>query len=109
MNFSEIAENVGLTVDEFVEIATSFVAATHSDLKLMRAGIQGSQPQQVYAAAHSIKGAALTFGFAQLHAAALGIEKEAREERLEAVSEAADLIEHELEIIANTLEHRSWT
>lgn len=109
MNFSEIAENVGLTVDEFVEIATSFVAATHSDLRLMRVGVQESQPEQVYAAAHSIKGAALTFGFVQLHAVALAIEKQAREDRLETVSEAADLIEHEIGIIANTLENRSWT
>ena len=60
-------------------------------------------------AAHSIKGAALTFGFVQVHAAALTIEKQAKADRLEAVSEAADLIEHEIKIIANTLENRSWT
>lgn len=109
MNFSEIAENVGLSVDEFAEIATGFVTATHSDLKLMRVGIEENQPEQVYAAAHSIKGAALTFGFVQLHAAALAIEKQAREDRLETVSEAADLIEHELQVIADALENRSWT
>jgi HPt (histidine-containing phosphotransfer) domain-containing protein len=107
MNFSEMAESVGLTVDEFVEIAHGFVEATHSDLEKLRAAIQASLPQQVRATAHSIKGAALTFGFEEMHAAALTVEKHARENELDAVPEAVGRIETELGIIARALQQTS--
>jgi HPt (histidine-containing phosphotransfer) domain-containing protein len=103
MNFSEMAENVGLTVDEFVEIAHGFVEATHSDLVQLKAAIQACLPQQISATAHSIKGAALTFGFEQMHAAALMVERHAKENQLDAMPEAISRIENELGIIAGAL------
>ncbi len=109
MNFSEMAENVGLTVDEFVEIAHGFVEATHSDLEKLRAAIQDSLPQQISATAHSIKGAALTFGFDQMHAAALTVERHAKDNKLEAVPEAVGRIEKELGIIAEALQQTRTT
>lgn len=108
MNFSKMAETVGLSVDEFVEIVEGFVTATHADLMQLRAGMQDDLYQQVYAAAHSIKGAALTFGFVSMHAAAVSVEKKAKENKLDALPEAVAIIERELYTIAQTLQHKSW-
>ncbi|MCU0574664.1 MAG: Hpt domain-containing protein [Syntrophobacteraceae bacterium] len=105
MNFSEMAENVGLSVDEFVEIAHGFIEATHSDLLQLRAAIRASLPEQISATAHSIKGAALTFGFEQMHEAALTVERQARENTLDSMPEAVDRIETELGAIAEALQH----
>lgn len=104
MNFSEMADNIGLTVDEFVEIAHGFVEATQSDLMQLKAAIEASLPQQISAAAHSIKGAALTFGFEGMHAAALTVEKHAKSNDLDAVPEAVDRIETELDAIVLALQ-----
>lgn len=104
MNFSEMAENVGLTVDEFVEIAHGFVEATQSDLTQLKAAMHACLPQQISATAHSIKGAALTFGFEGMHAAALKVEKHAKANELDAVPEAVDRIETELGVIAVALQ-----
>lgn len=103
MNFSEMAENVGLTVDEFVEIAHGFIEATQSDLLQLKAAMQASLPQQISATAHSIKGAALTFGFERMHDAALTVEKHARSNDLDSVPEAVHRIETELGAIAVAL------
>ncbi len=104
MNFSEMAENVGLTVDEFVEIARGFIETTQSDLMQLKAAMAANLPQQISATAHSIKGAALTFGFEGMHAAALTVEKHAKANHLDAVPEAVHRIETELDAIAFALQ-----
>jgi HPt (histidine-containing phosphotransfer) domain-containing protein len=109
MNFSQMAETIGLSVDEFMEIAESFVTATQTDLLQLRAGIHNDEYEQVCAAAHSIKGAALTFGFVAMHAAALSVEVNVKENRAEMLPEAIDLVERELHNIANSLQHRICT
>jgi HPt (histidine-containing phosphotransfer) domain-containing protein len=108
MNFSQIAETIGLSIDEFMEIAEGFVTATQSDLLQLRAGIHNNDHEQVCAAAHSIKGAALTFGFVAMHAAAQSVEVTAKENNLDLLPEAVDLVEQELRNIAVSLQHGSW-
>jgi HPt (histidine-containing phosphotransfer) domain-containing protein len=104
MNFSQMAENVGLTVDEFIELTHGFIETTHSDLLQLRAAIQAGLSEQISAAAHSIKGAALTFGFEQMHQAALTVERQAREKVMDAVPEAVNRMETELGVIAEALQ-----
>jgi HPt (histidine-containing phosphotransfer) domain-containing protein len=108
MNFSQMAETIGLSVEEFMEIAEGFVTATQTDLLQLRAGILNDEYEQVCAAAHSIKGAALTFGFVAMHAAAQSVEVKAKEAKLNMLTEAVDLVEQELHNIAVSLQHRSW-
>jgi HPt (histidine-containing phosphotransfer) domain-containing protein len=108
MNFSQMAETIGLSVEEYMEIAEGFVTATQTDLLQLRAGIHNDEYEQVCAAAHSIKGAALTFGFVAMHAAAQSVEVKAKENKLNMLPEAVDLIEQELHNIAVSLQHRSW-
>lgn len=72
-----LAASIGLPPGTIVELLRMFVSATWIDLGCIRNGIHTGNLQQVAAAAHSIKGAALSFELHDIASAARQIEMSA--------------------------------
>ncbi len=83
-------------LEELIDI---FKESCASDLNLIKDGIQRGDTQQVYGAAHSIKGAAASLGIDGIKEIALHIETDSREGSLQAAKqEVQDLEEMYLEL-----------
>ena len=96
MNVLELAENIGLEEDEFLEMLDLFVEVSLSDLSRLKAAFEKGEEEKVVEASHSIKGAALNLGLDEISEVAKGIETNARAGRLEGGSEAAEVIREKL-------------
>jgi HPt (histidine-containing phosphotransfer) domain-containing protein len=104
MKFKEMAENAGLTEDEFLEIVRVFVDATTADLKRLRTAVANDAPDEVVEAAHSIKGSAINFGFRDIEDVARNIEMNARKSILDGAGEGAGLLEGMLRTVEHDLD-----
>ena len=100
MNLRELAENLGLEEDEFLELVELFVQTGMSDLDKLQSAVDEENVQKVAEAAHSIKGASGNLGFMEAHEAAKKIEEEARNDRLEGIAESAQVLKKKLDVIA---------
>ncbi|BDD87295.1 Hpt domain-containing protein [Desulfofustis limnaeus] len=67
------------------ELLELFKASCANDLGLIKSGLARHDPEQIRAAAHSIKGAASSLGIQGIRDLALAIETEARTNRLHAI------------------------
>ena len=103
MNFSELAENVSLEEDEFLELVELFVETSVSDLERLQSAIDGGHLQEAVEAAHSVKGAAGNLGFTEIYNLAKAMEKKARQSSLEGASEALKAIRDRYGHIAEAL------
>lgn len=103
MNFSELAENIGLEEDEFLELVELFVQTSASDLERLQSAIDGGHTQEAVEAAHSVKGAAGNLGFTEIYDLAKAMEEKARQSRVEGASEALKAIRDRYDLIAEAL------
>lgn len=103
MNFSELAENLSLEEDEFLELVELFVKTSASDLERLQSAIVRGRTQQVVEAAHSVKGAAGNLGFTGIYDLSKAIEENARQNSLEGASEALKAIRDKYDQIAEAL------
>ncbi len=103
MNFSELAENVSLDEDEFLELVQLFVETSASDLERLQSAIDGRHAQQAVEAAHSLKGAAANLGFTEIYDLDRAMEEKARQSSLEGASEAFKAIRDRYDQIAEAL------
>ncbi len=87
-----LAASIGLPPETIVELLRMFVSTTWIDLGCIRNGIVTGNLQQVAAAAHSIKGAALSFELHGISSAARRIEVGAHNAALLDSDEAIDHI-----------------
>ena len=86
MNFSKLAEEIGLEEDEFVELVELFVETSTPYLEKLQSAIDKGDTQQVVVAAHYVKGAAGNLGFTGIYDLAKVIEENARLNSLEGAS-----------------------
>jgi len=103
MNFKELAENLGLEKDELQEIVELFLETSDTDLHKLRSAIDQGDTQQVFEAAHSIKGASGNLGFMAISEVAKEVEMKAREKNLYGANEAVVNIKEELDRIDQAL------
>jgi len=103
MNFRQLAENLGLEEDEFLELAGIFVDTSGSDLSRLQSAIDEENVQKVLEAAHSIKGASGNMGFMEISSVAKEIEDKARDNRLEGIAESAQVLKKGVGLIAEAL------
>ena len=106
MNFNELAENVGLREDEFLELVELFVETGMSDLNKLQCAILEGDADKAASAAHSIKGAAGNLGFQEIYEVAKRIEEKARENSLEGATEAVRRIRQKCDLIAEVLREK---
>ena len=88
MDFKELAENLGLEEDEYLEIIELFIETGISDLDKLRTAIEEGDAGKAAEAVHSMKGAAGNLGLGKIQEAARRIEEEARNEALSDITES---------------------
>lgn len=103
MNFKECAKNLEMEEDEFLEMMDLFIKTCCSDLNQLEAAISRGDAPQVAKSAHSIKGAAANLGLMEIYEVAKKTEIEARENRLDGVTEMVETIKEKVDLIAETL------
>lgn len=73
MDFSQNARELEIQESEYVSLLGVFESQTHNDLMAMEKALADSDLTQVYAAAHSIKGASGSLNLWKMHEAAAEI------------------------------------
>lgn len=100
VDFKAMAENLELESGEFTDLLGFFLEKSASDVESLEAAVISGDPRGVYAASHSIKGAAGDLGFMNIYEIAKEIEANGRENNLDceaavrALREALDVVEH---------------
>jgi HPt (histidine-containing phosphotransfer) domain-containing protein len=103
IGLGDLAQSIGLSVEMVLELLHVFVAASLDDLSRIQDAIRSRNMPQVVEAAHSLKGAALSFEFSDISAAARSLEIGARGDALKEETEAVDFIRVRLEAIARSI------
>ncbi len=100
MNIKELAEELGLEEEEYLELIELFLDRSMSDLNELNTAVETKDAEKAASVAHSIKGAAGNLGLMELYEEAKKIEAQAREGSLEGVVEFAQTVLNGLEEIA---------
>jgi HPt (histidine-containing phosphotransfer) domain-containing protein len=100
MKLKELAENLEMEVDEFLEIMELFLKTSAFDLNQLESGIEEGDGKRVIIAAHSIKGAAANLGLLEIYEVARKTEMEARENNFNGATVAARAIKEKIDRIA---------
>ena len=103
MKLEELAENLEMEEDEFVEMTDLFVKTCLSDLMKLQSAIEKREVLHVAKHAHSIKGAAVNLGFMEIFDDAKRMEMEARDDRLNDAPEMVQKIKEEIDRIVEAL------
>ncbi len=82
MNFQELAENLGLEIDEYRELIELFIDTGAADFRKIQEGMAGGDSEQVSRSAHTIKGAAGNLGLMDVSDTAKIIEDRATNNQL---------------------------
>ena len=103
MNFKELARNLEMEEDEFLDMVKLFLETSASDLTLLQGAQEKGEALKVGKAAHSIKGAAANLGLMEIFQLAKNIEMEARENHLDRAQEEIRTLREKLNQIAENL------
>ena len=101
MNFQELADNLGLEVDEYRELIELFIDTGSADFKKIQDGLTGNDSDMVMRSAHTIKGAAGNLGLMDVSETARIIEEKATENQLDSLGEAMQTLKAQFEAIEN--------
>jgi len=101
MDIRQLAENLGLEEEEYLELIELFIETGMSDLNKLQSAIEEGSAEKAVNAAHSIKGAAMNLGLTELSEIAKEIEEKAGNDRLETSAEPARLLQEKLDIIVD--------
>ncbi len=82
MIISQVADSMGLTESEFLELLSLFVETARSDLAAIESGVSSGDAPKAANGAHSLKGAAASLGLPEICEGARLIEQAAREGKL---------------------------
>lgn len=99
MNFEELADNLGLEVDEYRELIDLFIDTGAADFKKIQEGMSTSDADQVMRSAHTIKGAAGNLGLLEVSDTAAVIEENANNNNLDGLGPTVDILKTQFEAI----------
>ncbi|MEE9612749.1 MAG: Hpt domain-containing protein [Desulfatiglandales bacterium] len=103
MDIGELAGNIGLEEEEFLELVEIFVEKSKSDISNLQSAFDKGDIEQVVEAAHSIKGASGNLGFREIFEIAKGIEMYARQNIMEGAPKAVQFIKEKIDLIGARL------
>ena len=103
MNFRELAEDLGLEEDEFLELLELFIETSMSDLNKLQSAIKEGNTEGAGSAAHSLRGAAGNLGLTEFREAVKEIEEKVINDRLEGIAEAVQVLEKKLGLITEAV------
>jgi HPt (histidine-containing phosphotransfer) domain-containing protein len=99
MNFQELAENLGLEVDEYRELIELFIDTGSADFMKIQEALAGGNADQIMRSAHTIKGAAGNLGLMDVSATAKTIEDNASDNRLDDLGQTVQILKSQIEAI----------
>jgi HPt (histidine-containing phosphotransfer) domain-containing protein len=99
MNFQELAENLGLEVDEYRELIELFIDTGSADFMKIQEALAGGNADQIMRSAHTIKGAAGNLGLMDVSATAKTIEDNASDNRLDDLGQVVQILKSQIEAI----------
>ncbi len=103
MNVGELAEKLGLEVDEYLELLELFIETGTSDIDKLHHALNEGISEKTVSAAHSLKGAAANLRLTDFSETAKEIEQRARNGQLEGLSDAVDGLKEKLDAIAASI------
>jgi histidine phosphotransfer protein HptB len=106
MKMREMAENIGLDEQDFLELAGLFLDTSRGDLKQLKAASLSEDYPKVVSSAHSIKGASANLGFMDIYGIVKEVEAQAKNNSLDGAAEAIASIENLLDVLAVDLKAR---
>ena len=92
MNCKELAENLGLEEEEYLELLELFFETMASNLDRLQSGLVAGNSGEVSEVAHTIKGSSANLGLMEIAQSAKGIEERARQNNLEGAADAVETI-----------------
>ena len=107
MDLKQLADNLGLEEDEYIELIGLFIDTGHGDLEKLSAAIQSGDSEKAMHSAHSIKGAAGNLGLMAFFEKAAELENMARNGVLEGASESLLALKNDLLEIEALLNSRT--
>lgn len=105
MNFEELADNLGLEVDEYRELIDLFIDTGAADFKQIQEGLDNKDADQVMRSAHTIKGAAGNLGLLEVSDAAAAIEENANDNNLDGLEPIVNILKTQFEAIKAFVAH----
>ena len=99
MNIDELADNLGLEKDEYLELIELFIETGMSDINKLRFAIDEVNAENAADAAHSIKGAAGNLGLTEIYELAKKVEKTCRDGIPDNVPESVQELEKMLDYL----------
>ena len=106
MEFAELAENLGLEEDEFLELVELYIETCSADLVKLESAVQQSNIQEVVELSHSIKGSSGNLGFMNVFDMAKEIEEKARDNVIEGAVSSVQSIKEIVKQISQKYESR---
>ena len=99
MNLTQLAENLGLEIDEYKELIELFIDTGSTDFLKIQDALAKSDAEQIMRSAHTIKGAAGNLGLLDVSEVAKSIEESASANELEALSQAVHTLKTQFDAI----------
>ncbi|MCK4830569.1 Hpt domain-containing protein [bacterium] len=99
MNIDELADNLGLEKDEYLELIELFIETGMSDINKLRFAVDEVNAENAADAAHSIKGAAGNLRLTEIYELAKMVEKTCRDGILDNVPESVQELEKRLDYL----------
>jgi histidine phosphotransfer protein HptB len=99
MNFQELAENLGLEVDEYRELIELFIDTGTADFQSIQEALEGGNSEQVMRSAHTIKGAAGNLGLMDVSETAKKIEDCASKNQLDSIQTTVQILKTQFDAI----------
>jgi len=103
MDFKELAENLELEENEFLELIGLFVKTAYSDLNKLQSAIEDGDTEEAARFAHSIKGTSANLGLTGIFGLAKRIEISVQNNDLYGATGSAKRIKEQLDGIAKAL------
>lgn len=104
MDFNNMADRLGLEVDEFIELADLFIETASSEMGRLKTAIEQKNIQEVVESSHSIKGSSGNMGFMEIFEVAKDVEFKARENSLEGADAALNSINDKIGLLKSNVE-----
>ena len=106
MDFKELASDMELDEEEYLDLIKLFIQVSKSDLDILLRAIKGGCAEKAAAAAHSIRGASGNLKLVNLHETAKQIEEKGRQGVLEGAAESAHLLTEELKRLGELVNNK---
>ena len=92
MNIKELAENLGLEQDEYLELLELFIDTGIVDVEKLRSAVEEGDAEEAANAAHSLKGASGSLGLTEIYNLATTVENQARNNVLDGLAESVQTL-----------------